>query len=78
MEITNDIVRENHLTTLMITHNMKQALATGSRTIMMDSGSIILSLEGKVRKEMTMDGLMKLYTEKKKEEFATDRILLSE
>ena len=78
MEITNDIVRENLLTTLMITHNMKQALATGSRTIMMDSGSIILSLEGKVRKEMTMDGLMKLYTEKKKEEFATDRILLSE
>ena len=78
MGITNDIVRENHLTTLMITHNMKPALVTGSRTIMMDSGAIILSLEGKERDDMTMDGLMKLYTEKKKQELTTDRILLND
>lgn len=78
MEITNDIVRENHLTTLMITHNMKQALVTGNSTIMMDSGSIILSLKGKERDDMTMDGLLKLYTEKKKQEFTTDRILLND
>ncbi len=77
MGITNEIVRENHLTTLMITHNMQQALVTGNRTIMMDSGSIILSLEGKEREDMTMEGLLQLYTEKKKKAFTTDRILLS-
>lgn len=77
MEITNEIVRENNLTTLMITHNMQQALVTGNSTIMMDSGSIILSLKGKERDDMTMDGLLQLYTEKKKKAFTTDRILLS-
>ncbi len=65
MEITNRIVQRSNLTTLMITHNMKQALVTGNSTIMMDS-------------DMTMDGLLKLYTEKKKQEFTTDRILLSD
>ncbi len=78
MEITNRIVQRNNLTTLMITHNMKQALVTGNSTIMMDSGSVILSLKGKERDDMTMDGLLKLYTEKKKQEFTTDRILLSD
>lgn len=77
MEITNEIVRENNLTTLMITHNMQQALVTGNSTIMMDSGSIILSLKGKERDDMTMDGLLQLYSEKKKKAFTTDRILLS-
>ena len=78
MEITNDVVRENNLTTLMITHNMKQALVTGNRTVMMDSGEIILSLEGAERDSMTMDGLLRLYTEKKHTEFTNDRILLSD
>lgn len=78
MEITNRIVQRNNLTTLMITHNMKQALVTGNSTIMMDSGSVILSLKGEERDDMTMDGLLKLYTEKKKQEFTTDRILLSD
>lgn len=77
MEITQTIVKENSLTTMMITHNMKQALVTGTRTVMMDSGQIILSLEGKERDNMTIDGLLALYTEKKKQEFDNDRILLS-
>lgn len=77
MEITQSIIKENSLTTMMITHNMKQALVTGSRTIMMDSGSIILSIEGDARKKMTVDDLLRLYTEKKKKEFDNDRILLS-
>lgn len=77
MEITQTIVRENSLTTMMITHNMKQALVTGTRTVMMDAGQIILSLEGKERDNMTIDGLLALYTEKKKQEFDNDRILLS-
>ena len=48
MEITRSIVSENHLTTLMITHNLSQALTTGNRTIMLDEGRIILDLGGDV------------------------------
>lgn len=77
MDITQTIVRENSLTTMMITHNMKQALVTGTRTVMMDAGKIILSLEGEERENMTIDSLLALYTEKKKQEFDNDRILLS-
>ncbi|MBQ8475135.1 MAG: ATP-binding cassette domain-containing protein [Clostridia bacterium] len=77
MEITQQVVRENGLTTMMITHNMKQALVTGNRTIMMDSGNIIFSLSEEERKNMTMESLLELYKEKKKEEFTTDRVLLS-
>ena len=77
MEITQQVVRENGLTIMMITHNMKQALVTGNRTIMMDSGNIIFSLSEEERKNMTMESLLELYKEKKKEEFTTDRVLLS-
>lgn len=75
MEITNQIVHENHITTLMITHNIRSALSTGSRTIMMDAGQVILDLTGAERAQMTVERLMKLYTEKKKEELANDRML---
>jgi len=76
MDITKRIVEENRITTMMITHNIRSALTTGSRTIMMDAGQIILDLSGKERAEMTVDRLMKLYAEKKKEEFSNDRMLL--
>lgn len=76
MEITSKIVKENNLTTMMITHNMSQALATGSRTIMMDSGEIIIDLKGDTRKEMTVPDLLRLYREKEKKDFDNDRILL--
>lgn len=75
MEITNQIVEENHLTTMMITHNIHSALTNGSRTIMLDAGQIILDISGEERREMTVDRLMKLYSEKKKEELSNDRML---
>ena len=77
MAITNDIVHERNLTTLMITHNMGQALTTGSRTIMLDSGAIIFDIKEEERKHMTVSDLLDMYSEKKKEEFDNDRILLS-
>ena len=77
MAITNDIVRERNLTTLMITHNMGQALTTGSRTIMLDSGAIIFDIKEEEREHMTVSDLLDMYSEKKKEEFDNDRILLS-
>lgn len=76
MEITNKIVERNKLTTMMITHNMNSALKTGSRTIMMDSGEIILDISGEERDKMTLDDLLKMYSIKKNEAFANDRMLL--
>ena len=76
MKITNDIVRENNITTMMITHNMSQALVTGTRTIMMDSGEIIIDLDSVTRKEMNVTDLLKLYREREMKEFDNDRMLL--
>ncbi len=78
MEITKTIVSENNITTMMITHNLKQSLATGSRTIMLDSGEIILDISGEERDNMTMEDLIKMYSLKRRKEFDNDRILLSE
>lgn len=77
MEITKTIVSENNITTMMITHNLNQSLTTGTRTIMLDSGEIILDISGKERENMTMDDLIKMYSMKKQKEFDNDRILLS-
>ncbi len=75
MEITNESVHRDSITTLMITHNVRQALATGTRTIMLDQGRIILDLSGEERAHMTVDGLLKLYSETKKEDLDNDRML---
>lgn len=76
MEITNNIVKDNGITTMMITHNMSQALATGTRTIMMDNGEIIIDLDSKTRQNMTVSDLLNLYKEKENKDFDNDRILL--
>ena len=75
MALTNQIVSENAITTLMITHNIRSALTTGTRTIMMDMGKIILDVSGEERARMSLDSLMKLYSEKKREELDNDRML---
>ncbi|HIY34207.1 MAG TPA: ATP-binding cassette domain-containing protein [Candidatus Eubacterium faecigallinarum] len=76
MGITNSIVKENQITTMMITHNMSQALTTGTRTIMMENGEIIIDLDDEKRKNMTVSDLVALYKEKENKEFDNDRILL--
>lgn len=77
MDITKQIVAENQITTMMITHNLKQSLSTGTRTIMLDSGEVILDISGKERENMTMDDMIQLYSQKKQKDFDNDRILLS-
>lgn len=77
MDITNEIVSKNNLTTLMITHNLSSALVTGSRTIMMDSGNIIMDIKGEERKNMGLDDLLNMYSSKKNKKFDNDRMLLS-
>ena len=61
----------------MITHNMKQALETGNRTIMLDSGAVMFDIDARQREQLSVERLVEMYSEKKKEEFATDRVLLS-
>ena len=77
MEITREVVEKNHITTMMITHNLKQAMETGNRTIMMDAGRIILDVDEAERSRMTVNDLLERYSAKKKESFDNDRILLS-
>ncbi|MGN1132505.1 MAG: ABC transporter ATP-binding protein [Ruminococcus sp.] len=77
MEITKQIVSENNITTMMITHNISQALTTGNRTIMMDSGEIILDIPAEERVNMTKEDLLNMYSVKKKQSLDNDRILFS-
>ena len=56
LELTKKIVAENHLTCLMITHNMHDALTLGNRTLMMDHGHIVLDVSGEERTHTTVDG----------------------
>ncbi len=77
MQITQNIVEKNNLTTMMITHNLKSAMRTGSRTIMMDSGKIILDVSGAERDAMTLNDLLDLYSQKSNKVFDNDRMLLT-
>lgn len=61
MEITDKIVKEHHITTLMITHNMRQALEYGNKTIILNEGKIVKVLEGEERKSTTVEDLLQMY-----------------
>lgn len=78
MEITKEIVKEHNITTMMITHNINQALQTGNRTIMLASGRIVLDLQGEAREKMTLPELLESYKEKAGKVLDNDRMLLSE
>ncbi len=77
MDITREVVAENRITTMMITHNITSALKTGTRTVMLDSGRLILDLSGTEREHMTLDDVRALYSQKKKQALDSDRMLLS-
>ena len=77
LKITREVVEEHKITTLMVTHNMQQALELGSRTLMMDGGSIVLDVQGEERKNMTVDDLLKRFKARVGEDLDNDRILLS-
>jgi putative ABC transport system ATP-binding protein len=77
LQLTKDIVAQRQITCLMVTHNMHQALALGNRTLMMDSGRIILDISGAERETMTVDGLLERFAQNAGKELDNDRILLS-
>ncbi len=77
LELTDRIVREHHLTTLMITHNMKDAIAHGNRLIMMNEGRIIVDVSGEEKQKLTVEDLLGLFVKASGSEFANDRAILS-
>lgn len=77
LKITRDVVAEHHITTLMVTHNMQQALELGNRTIMMDNGQIVLDVQGEVRRRMTVADLLEQFKAGVGKDLDNDRILLS-
>ena len=77
LELTKKIVAENHITCLMITHNMHAALELGNRTLMMDSGHIVLDISGGERANTTVDGLLDQFAKNVGRRLDNDRILLS-
>ena len=77
LEISDKIVRENELTALMITHNMRDAIALGNRLIMMNEGRIILDIRGEEKKKLTREELLRKFAEIAGVQEETDSVLLS-
>lgn len=76
LETTDEIVNKDHLTTVMITHNMKDAIAHGNRLIMMMDGKIILDIKGEEKKKLTVADLLAKFEQVSGEEFASDKAIL--
>ena len=77
LALTDKIVTENKLTTLMITHNMRDAIDHGNRLIMMQDGHIIVDVEGEEKKQLTVEDLLRLFAKASGREFTNDRAILA-
>ena len=77
LELTRQIVADGHITCLMVTHNMSQALELGNRTLMMADGNIVLDVAGQERAGMTVDDLLARFRAGTGKALDNDRILLS-
>ncbi len=78
LDLTRQIVAERKITCLMVTHNMHQALELGNRTLMMDSGNIILDVSGEKRAGMTVEDLLEQFAVCAGKRLDNDRILFSQ
>ena len=76
LEISDRIIEENHLTAMMVTHNMKDAIAHGNRLIMMHEGRIIYDVSGEEKKKLHVSDLLSKFEEASGDEFANDRMML--
>ena len=77
LELTKQIVAEHHITCLMITHNMRDALTLGNRTLMMDGGRIVLDIAGPERAGLTVQDLLLRFAKQAGHDLDDDRVLLS-
>ena len=77
LDLTEQIVAENKLSTIMITHNMKDAIRMGNRLIMMHEGRIIYDVSGEEKKNLKVSQLLEKFEQVSGEEFANDRMMLN-
>ncbi len=76
LELTERIVQEQNLTTMMVTHSMKQALEHGDRTVMLHQGKVVLDVSGTEREQMTVTDLLHMFEKVRGEEVGDDALLL--
>ena len=77
LDATQKIVEQNGLTTLMITHNMRDAIAYGNRLVMMYEGRIVVDVSGEDKKNLTVEQLLSLFSQASGSDEADDKLLLS-
>ena len=77
LSLSDQIVEENHLTTMMVTHNMRDAIAHGNRLIMMYDGRIVIDVAGEEKKKLTVPDLLALFSKVSGSDEADDKLLLS-
>jgi len=77
LELSDKFIAEEGLTAMMVTHNMRDAIAHGNRLIMMNNGKIILDVSGEEKKKLTVEYLLEAFSKLSGEEFANDRALLN-
>lgn len=76
LAITDKVIEENNLTAIMVTHNMNDAIKHGNRLIMMNDGKIIFDVYGEEKKNLTVEDLLRKFSENSGEAFADDRAIL--
>ena len=76
LKISDDIIRENKLTALMVTHDMQDAIKYGNRLVMMNNGKMILDISGEEKKNLTIEQLLHKFEEISGTKFATDSVIL--
>ena len=77
LDLTRQMIEENHLTALMVTHNMKDAIRLGNRLIMMHEGHIIYDVAGEEKKKLQVTDLLQKFEQASGGEFANDRMMLA-
>ena len=77
LNLTRRLIRENGLTAMMVTHNMKDALQYGNRTIMLHEGKIIIDIDREAKARMTVEDLLKMFKTASGAGLTNDRMLLS-
>ncbi|GGB49960.1 hypothetical protein GCM10011409_29470 [Lentibacillus populi] len=75
--LTEKVVKQSGLTTIMVTHNMQQALDLGSRLIMMDKGQIIFDVRGEAKQKLSLEDLLHEFRRIRGKQFESDRAILS-
>ena len=77
LELSDKIIEEHHLTAMMVTHNMKDAITHGNRLVMMHEGRIIYDVDGETKKHLKVADLLNKFEEASGGEFANDRMMLA-